>query len=373
MLQKIREELKSVFVERDELIDAALVAFLCRQHMLIVGPPGTAKSMLAHEMCRRIEGAEYFHWLLTKFSTPEELFGPVSLKGLEHDEYYRITTGKLPEAHIAFLDEIFKASSSILNTLLTLINERRYFNGNRIVECPLSSLFASTNEAHDADELGALYDRFLFRFRVAYLDDEENFKAMLTAPAHEPQYRMTLDDLSRAQKECDAVEVPQDIIDMLAGLRHSLRRLEITVSDRRFRQSVSALRAMACLNARRRVETEDLAILRHVMWNEASECNAVQAAIEAFTTPAESRLRAFTRQADEIRLYLEETYFAADEIGRVTDEARFKVRELNKQLRILMPEAEKPDTGEVGKGVEDFRRATSAVEKKCAALLDGAA
>ena len=123
-LKNIREELKQTFLERSDLIDGALAALLSSHHLLIIGPPGTAKSMLADELCRRIDGANYFQWLLTRFTTPEEIFGAVSLKALEQDDYRRVTTRKLPEAHIAFLDEIFKANSSILNAILTLINER---------------------------------------------------------------------------------------------------------------------------------------------------------------------------------------------------------------------------------------------------------
>ena len=131
-LKKIREELKQMFLERADLIDGALAALLSSHHLLIIGPPGTAKSMLADELCRRIEGADYFQWLLTRFTTPEEIFGAVSLKALEQDDYRRVTSRKLPEAHIAFLDEIFKANSSILNAILTLINERLFHNGKEI-------------------------------------------------------------------------------------------------------------------------------------------------------------------------------------------------------------------------------------------------
>src|SRR6476619_3445043 len=108
-LSSIREELNHLFLERTDLIDGALCALLSASHILVIGPPGTAKSMLADELCRRISGALYFQWLLTKFTTPEEVFGAISLKGLEADEYRRVTAKKLPEAHVAFLDEVFKA------------------------------------------------------------------------------------------------------------------------------------------------------------------------------------------------------------------------------------------------------------------------
>src|SRR5437899_5082641 len=163
-LKNIREELKQMFLERNDLIDGALAALLSSHHLLIIGPPGTAKSMLADELCRRIEGANYFQWLLTRFTTPEEIFGAVSLKALEQDDYRRVTTRKLPNAHIAFLDEIFKANSSILNALLTLINERIFHNGRQRAAVPLITLFGASNELPDEEELTALFDRFMLRF-----------------------------------------------------------------------------------------------------------------------------------------------------------------------------------------------------------------
>ena len=181
LLRSIRDELGQIFLERDELIDGALVALLAAQHVLVIGPPGTAKSMLADEVCRRLTGASYFQWLLTRFTTPEELFGAVSLKALEADDYRRLTTHKLPEAHIAFLDEIFKASSSILNTILTLMNERRFHNGREVAEVPLLTLFAASNELPEDDELLALHDRFLLRFVVDYLDEDFRFLKLLQA------------------------------------------------------------------------------------------------------------------------------------------------------------------------------------------------
>src|ERR1700688_947904 len=167
-----------MFLERVDLIGGAIVAMLAANHVLIIGPPGTAKSMLADELCGRIEGANYFQWLLTKFSTPEEIFGAESLKGLEGDDYRRGTAHKLPQSHIAFLDEIFKANSSILNALLTSINERIFHNGRERVAVPLITMFGASNELPDEDELTALYDRFMLRFTVDYVVEEFRFLKM---------------------------------------------------------------------------------------------------------------------------------------------------------------------------------------------------
>ena len=178
-LRRMREELGQLFLERSEVIDGALAALLAGQHVLLIGPPGTAKSMLADELCRRLDGSAYFQWLLTKFTTPEEVFGAVSLRALENDDYRRVTTRKLPEAHIAFLDEVFKANSSILNSLLTVMNERRFHNGRDVLDVPLISLFGASNELPEDDELQALYDRFLVRFVVGYIADDFRFLRML--------------------------------------------------------------------------------------------------------------------------------------------------------------------------------------------------
>ena len=184
LLRTIRDELRQQFLERAELIDGALVALLAGQHVLVIGPPGTAKSMLADEVCRRINGARYFQWLLTRFTTPEELFGAVSLNALERDEYRRLTTHKLPEAHIAFLDEVFKASSSILNTILTLMNERRFHNGREVsAGAAAHALRRRPTSCRRTTSCWRSDDRFLLRFVVDYIGEDFRFLKLLQAQA----------------------------------------------------------------------------------------------------------------------------------------------------------------------------------------------
>src|ERR671922_1231568 len=260
-LKKIREELRQTFIERAELIDGALAALLCSHHVLIIGPPGTAKSMLADEICRRIEGANYFQWLLTRFTTPEEIFGAVSLKALEQDDYRRVTSYKLPEAHIAFLDEIFKANSSILNALLTLINERLFHNGKEIVRVPLLTLFGASNELPEEEELTALYDRFLVRFVVKYITEDFRFLRMLESQAQTERTELSFAELTDMQKQVQDVSVPSHVFRSIADIRRELGKKSIQASDRRYRQSIALLKARAYLEGADKVDEKNLFFL----------------------------------------------------------------------------------------------------------------
>src|SRR5213082_1668982 len=168
-LRDVARDLDERFLDKGELVRLMLVTLLAGEHMLLVGPPGTAKSALVRHLARLVD-ARYFEYLLTRFSEPNEIFGPIDIKAFREGTYLRRVEAMLPDADIVFLDEIFKSNSAILNALLSILNERRFFTGAASIKVPLSSLFGATNEVPNDDALGAVFDRFLVRTLSDNLD-----------------------------------------------------------------------------------------------------------------------------------------------------------------------------------------------------------
>lgn len=343
--QSIATELKSEFFERDHIIEAALAAVLASQHMLQIGVPGTAKSALTNALCRRIEGGNYFEWLLTRFSTPEELFGPVSLKSLEKDEYKRVTTRKLPEAHIAFIDEIFKGNAAILNSMLTAINERQFDNGPSRMKIPLVSVFGASNELPEERELDALFDRFILRFDVQYLKDGQNWEALMrtalptvgkgqvgtvVAPTV-----VTLNELEQAQADVMHVEFPADTVRMMYNIKMTLDREGLVASDRRWKQTMRVIQAWAWLHGRDKVADEDLELLCDMLWREPNQRPALVEVIMNVTNPL--NLEA-TKIYDECRsVYSQWDKDSTSATQEVIAKLKSKLDDIDKKLKIADP------------------------------------
>lgn len=279
-LRELRDALLTGLVERDVAVRLALIATLAGEHLLLVGPPGTAKSLVARRLHLAFDGAAYFERLLTRFTVPEELFGPLSIKGLEEDRYERITASYLPTASIAFLDEIFKANSAILNALLTLLNEREFDNGARRTKTPLIAVVGASNELNEGEELAALFDRFLLRLHVGPVS-KGAFPALLglrgeATPTVHPRLRLTATMLAEVQELTSVVEIPEDVVALLCDLRDWCLAEGIQASDRRWRKVVKLLQVAALTNGRSKVSIWDAWLLQHCLWDKPEDREKIQ-------------------------------------------------------------------------------------------------
>jgi len=275
--QSVQEKLKGMqyalnkkFFEREDAIEGILLGMLSKQNTLLIGEAGTAKSALISAISKSIEGAAYFQWLLGQTTTPEELFGPLSLKDLEQGVYKRNTANKLPNAHLAFLDEIFKSNSAILNSMLTIINERIYYNNGGVINSPLMSLVGASNEYPMEEGLEALFDRFMLRFEIGYMSEKDSFIGMLEG-ANVQIPTINVAELVMAQSIVQKVVIPKEVLETLFEMRLELRNEGIVPSDRRFKQSLSLLQAKAFLEGRNAVVNNDLVILGNALWVEPEQ------------------------------------------------------------------------------------------------------
>lgn len=278
-LATVRDHLLDGLVERDVAIRLGLLAAVAGEHLLLIGPPGTAKSLLARRLRGAFADATYFERLLTRFSVPEELFGPLSVRGLEEDRYVRQTRGYLPEASIAFLDEIFKANSAILNALLTLLNERAFDNDGQRHPAPLVSVIGASNELPEGEELDALYDRFLLRLYVGPVSDA-GVDALLdldaAADGAVPEaLQLRPDDLAAIRDGARSVRLSEDLRDQLKDLRAWLAEQGIPFSDRRLRKVVGLLQVAAWTDGREVADIWDAWLVQHCAWEDPNQRRAV--------------------------------------------------------------------------------------------------
>ena len=292
----LRERIESAIVsmsegliERDTEVRLLLLAALAGEHILYIGPPGTAKSELGRRLSRLCHG-RYFERLLTRFSVPEELFGPLSMRALEEDQYIRQTRGYLPEATVAFIDEIFKANSAILN-------ERLFDNGADRSRVPLLCLVGASNELPESEELDALYDRFLLRRQVSQVSPAGLLEMLSSGgvaglgggggmtssngSAEEKQLEPLLieDDfmLTRARAQA-AVSIPPEVLNIIADLRAFLQdkcEPPVYVSDRRLVKSVALMQVAAYSSGRTMLADYDCLLLRHILWQRPEESERI--------------------------------------------------------------------------------------------------
>lgn len=337
----VRAEISKQVYEMDEVLDLTLVALLARQHLCLLGKPGAAKSKIIDHLTAHITGCTYFTRMLMKTSTPEELFGPVMLSELKQDRYVRNIAGKLPLAHVAFLDEVFKANSALLNSMLKVMNERKYDNDGVVVNCPLNSLFGASNEMPQEEGLAAMWDRFVLRVVVDYMTDESSYRAMFAsrvAGAHHatPAATISLDQLRAAQAEVAKVALPTKVVDRLLELRRDLKKAGIEVSPRRWSESVPVLQAHAWLAGSTEVGEDDLLVLNAILWSAPEQRPTIRKVVNQVINPAREQAIALFDQASST--WADFLALSNDEQEKRAGEYGPKIRSAGEKYKALLAE-----------------------------------
>ena len=286
-LRQVAETIQGMFIGKDEIIRLMSVAVVAGEHCVLLGPPGTAKSALIRTLSQLLQ-ANYFEYLLTRFTEPNELFGPVDINAFRQGTYRRNTAGMLPEAEIVFLDEIFKSNSAILNALLTLLNERKFVSGGETIECPLISVFGASNEVPTDETLGAIFDRFLLRVQSDNLDAYHFNELLLRGidwevrqlGGDEPQPLVAANELVALRRDFGKqMNFSDEFLSTYKGLVFQIRAEGVSLSDRRTIKLLKLFAASAYLDGRRQADTSDFFILKHI-WNNHDQAALLDAIVQ---------------------------------------------------------------------------------------------
>jgi MoxR-like ATPase len=291
---KITELLKRLndgVIEKEDVIALSLLSSVAGESIFLLGAPGVAKSLIARRLKYAYKEGSSFEYLMNRFSTPDEIFGPVSISQLkDHDKYERIVKNYLPASTVVFLDEIWKAGPSIQNALLTVLNEKIYRNGEQEIIVPMKALISASNELPSKGEgLEALWDRFLVRLIVEGVNDKQNFNDMISKPLK--SYSDTVVEILKITDEeykiwdnlIDEIEIPENVFNVINVIRNYIEQHNqreenkdriIYISDRRWRKIVRLLRTSAFLNDRKTVDLMDCFLIQHCIWNEVEQIPA---------------------------------------------------------------------------------------------------
>lgn len=331
-MTQLLSSLNEGLIERDETMAIVLLAALSGQNIFLYGPPGTAKSLIARRVSKVFKSKKYFECLMQKFTTPEEIFGPFSIKQLQDGKYERLVEGYLPEADIAFLDEIWKSSPAILNNLLTIINEKKFRNGVEVKNVPLKFLVSASNEI-PPENLGleALYDRFLVRLVVNRIESWDNFEKMLKQPstsediAIDESLRITDEEYSKWATGIEKIAVSPDSLNVIKAIKAAIAKYNkgkseaeiIYISDRRWQRAVHLMKASAFFCDRKETNVADCLLLTYCLWakieTRSEIVKYVEDAVKNNSVSFSSKLPELKAKADELEEKINKNlYYSSD-------------------------------------------------------------
>lgn len=321
-INKLLHQLNQNLFEREEAIKLALLATLSGESIFFLGPPGVAKSLISRRVKDIFKDGSSFEYLMNRFSTPDEIFGPIAISKLKNeDKYERKVQSYLPTADVVFLDEIWKAGPSIQNALLTVINEKKYRNGTQEIDIPLKGLISASNELPAKGEgLEALWDRFIIRYIVENITNEDNFNTFLKkstidiSSTIDEDLKFSTEEYNQCQYEIDTINIPDEVLRVISFIRYSVaeynakeeNKAKIYISDRRWKKIVRFLKTAAFLNDRKEINLGDCFLITYTLWDEVEQIDfvkeAVTIAIKNHGYSYKFDITAFEEQIEKLKL-----------------------------------------------------------------------
>lgn len=347
----LKTSLSLEFVERSNAIEAITLALVAKQHLFFVGPPGVAKSKLIRRTLDHVGGLsrqDSMICLMMKSTTREEVLGPLNLPLFsETGRYEFLTDGYLPEVKFAFLDEIFKANSAILNALLMALNERQFKNDSKLIDIPLHSMFCASNELPEGEELAALYDRIPLRVIVDPIKHQANLEKIIRESlisGTDPNRKiLDFSEIELAHDQASKVNVPDDVIQVLLDVKEDLRELNIVPTDRRVVQAIPFVQAAAWLDGLDTAEVEHLRALRYVFWDEISQYAEVEKRLLGVLNPLDKEASEQLAEIEKVLVELQrqvQSDLDNDAKRQVATSIYTKVKQIGEDVRSLEKRAE---------------------------------
>lgn len=295
-IKQLLDALNEGVFEKEDAIKLSLLTSIAGESIFFLGMPGVAKSLIARRLKFAFKDAKSFEYLMNRFSTPDEIFGPISVIELQNDNYKRIIDSYLPDSEIVFLDEIWKAGPAIQNTLLTVLNERKFRNGKEEIDVNLKGLIAASNELPPdndghGDNVDALWDRFIMRLIILNVEDETNFNSMISDDLNptfdniDPKLKISDEEYKSWDKIINSIKIPDEVFKVINVIRKKVQdhndkleenKKQLYISDRRWRKIIRILRTSAFLNERKDVDLMDCFLIKYCIWNNENEIDTIE-------------------------------------------------------------------------------------------------